>query len=123
MNVSTIIEKIRNFNHNIVDSGFLRDIQEYINTIAQPQNNQNMVLLKDISNKDDTIRARQNVIHEAGLFQGKLGFKKTILLMQEGVEGFTNVDGLQYIPFVKENIETTFYELQRVLKRENQING
>ncbi len=63
-------------------------------------------------------RARQNVIHEAGLFQGKLGFRKAVLLQQEGLEEFTNVAGLQYIPFTGERIEGTFYELQRVLKRE-----
>ena len=66
-------------------------------------------------------RARQNVIHEAGLFQGRLGFKKAILLRQEGVEDFSNVAGLQYIPFSGDRIEQTFYELQRVLKREGLV--
>ena len=64
-------------------------------------------------------RARQNVIHEAGLFQGRLGFKKAVLLRQEGLEGFTNVDGLQYIGFTGDQVEQTFYELRRVLKRED----
>lgn len=66
-------------------------------------------------------RARQNVIHEAGLFQGKLGFRKAILLIQEGLEEFTNVAGLQYIAFGGNKIESTFWELQRVLKREGLI--
>ena len=63
-------------------------------------------------------RARQNVVHEAGLFQGRLGFRKAVLLVQEGLEEFTNVAGLQYIPFSGGRIESTFWELQRVLKRE-----
>ena len=63
-------------------------------------------------------RARQNVIHEAGLFQGRLGFKRAILLRQEGIEDFTNVAGLQYISFAGGHIEQAFWELQRVLKRE-----
>lgn len=63
-------------------------------------------------------RARQNVIHEAGLFQGRLGFRKAVLLRQEGIEDFSNVAGLQYIPFSDDRIDQTFYELQRVLKRE-----
>lgn len=75
--------------------------------------------------EDDTamgaVRARQNVIHEAGLFQGRLGFKKVVLLMQEGIEEFSNIAGLQHIPFSGERIEQTFYELGRTLKRENQI--
>ena len=66
-------------------------------------------------------RARQNVIHESGLFQGRLGFKRAVLLVQEGIENLSNVDGLQYIPFSEDKIDQTFYELQRVLKREGMI--
>lgn len=66
-------------------------------------------------------RARQNVIHEAGLFQGRLGFKKAILLRQEGTEDFSNVAGLQYISFTGDKLEQTFWELQEVLKREGQL--
>ena len=51
MNINSMIIKINNFNELIVESGFLRDIQEFIKTISQPQNSQNIVLLKDITNK------------------------------------------------------------------------
>ena len=70
---------------------------------------------------DGTIRARQNVIHEAGLFQGRIGFDKVIILKQEEVDGFTNIAGLQHIPFTGENIEQTFYDLTRKLKKEGMI--
>ena len=80
-----------------------------------------LILTAEDETKDGKMRARQNVIHEAGLFQGRLGFEKAILLLQNGSENFTNVDGLQYIGFSDENIEQTFYELQRVLKRESII--
>jgi predicted nucleotide-binding protein len=63
-------------------------------------------------------RARQNVVHEIGLFQGRLGFEKVALLQQRGVEGFSNLAGLQHIPFSDSRIEETFYELRRVLVRE-----
>lgn len=66
-------------------------------------------------------RARQNVIHEAGLFQGRLGFNKAILLKQEGVEDFSNVAGLQHISFNGDRIEQTFWEVQRVLKKQRLI--
>lgn len=66
-------------------------------------------------------RARQNVVHEAGLFQGRLGFKRAVLLVQEGTEEFSNVAGLQHIPFSEQNVEQTFYELRRVLVRERQV--
>jgi len=68
-------------------------------------------------------RARQNVVHEVGLFQSRLGFNRAILLKQEGVEDFTNVAGLQDIPFSGNKIEQSFYELRRVLKREGLISA
>ncbi|SFM53846.1 Predicted nucleotide-binding protein containing TIR-like domain [Paenibacillus sp. 1_12] len=80
-----------------------------------------LILTAEDEVSEGKIRARQNVIHEAGLFQGRLGFKKAILLRQEGLDDFSNVDGLQYIGFSADNIEQTFYELGRVLKREGVI--
>jgi predicted nucleotide-binding protein len=62
-------------------------------------------------------RARQNVVHETGLFQGRLGFENVVVLRQDETEEFSNNAGMQYIPFVGENIEQTFYELQRKLKK------
>jgi hypothetical protein len=50
-----------------------------------------------------------------------LGFRRTFILKQEGLEDFTNVAGLQYIGFTEDQIEQTFYELQRVLKREKMV--
>ncbi|KUO63987.1 MAG: hypothetical protein APF83_08820 [Lutibacter sp. BRH_c52] len=67
------------------------------------------------------IRARQNVIHEAGLFQGRLGFDRVIILKQTETEEFSNIAGLQYIPFAGDNIEQCFYELQRKLKKSGMI--
>ena len=46
-----------------------------------------------------------------------LGFDKVIILKQDSVEEFSNIAGLQYIPFSGDNIEQTFYELQRKLKK------
>jgi predicted nucleotide-binding protein len=64
------------------------------------------------------VRARQNVVHEIGLFQGRLGFEKVALLRQEGIEEFSNLAGLQVIPFAGDQIEAAFYDLGRMLKRE-----
>jgi len=77
-----------------------------------------LVLTAEDETAEGSRRARQNVIHEAGLFQGRLGFKRAVMLKQEGLENFTNVEGLQYIGFSGDQIEQTFYDLQRVLKRE-----
>ncbi|HEX8632609.1 MAG TPA: nucleotide-binding protein [Pyrinomonadaceae bacterium] len=80
-----------------------------------------LILTAEDETASGTKRARQNVIHEVGLFQGRLGFRKAILLRQHGTEDFSNVAGLQYISFNGDQIAEAFYELQKVLKREGQL--
>ena len=80
-----------------------------------------LILTAEDETKDGNIRARQNVIHESGLFQGKLGFKNVVLLKQDKTEDFSNIAGLQYILFSGDNIEQTFYELQRTLRKSGLI--
>jgi hypothetical protein len=70
---------------------------------------------------DGVIRARMNVIHEAGLFQGRLGFTKAIILLEDGCEEFSNIHGLGQIRFPKDNISSGFEEIRRVLEREGII--
>jgi len=62
--------------------------------------------------------ARQNVIHEAGLFQGRLGFSRAIVLLEAGTEEFSNIEGVQQIRFAKGNIKETFGDVLAVLRRE-----
>lgn len=77
-----------------------------------------LVLTADDEQADGLHRARQNVIHEAGLFQGRLGFSRAIMLLEENVEEFSNVQGVQYIRFSKNNIKETFGEVLATLRRE-----
>lgn len=63
------------------------------------------------------IRARQNVVHEAGLFQGRLGFDRAVIVAKRGVETFTNSDGIQRIEYTAE-IRETFGDVVATLKRE-----
>lgn len=64
------------------------------------------------------IHARQNVVHELGLFQGRLGFKRAIALLEEGVTEFSNIYGVNQIRFSKGNIRETFGDVVAVIKRE-----
>jgi predicted nucleotide-binding protein len=73
---------------------------------------------EDAQPNTDLMRARQNVVHETGLFQGRLGFARGVILLEEGTEPFTNVDGIQYIPFAKGNIRETFGDVLGLLRRE-----
>lgn len=68
-----------------------------------------------------TMQARMNVIHEAGLFQGRLGFTKAIILLEEGCEEFSNIHGLGHIRFPKGKIKEVFEDIRQVLEREGII--
>lgn len=77
-----------------------------------------IVLTAEDEQSDGKLHARQNVIHEAGLFQGRLGFSKAIILLEEGCEQFSNIEGLGHISFPRGNISAKFEEIRRVLERE-----
>ncbi len=68
-----------------------------------------------------SMHARMNVIHEVGLFQGRLGFTKAIVILEEGCEEFSNIQGLGQIRFPKGNISAAFEEVRAVLEREEMI--
>ncbi len=63
-------------------------------------------------------RARENVVHEAGLFQGKLGFKRAIVLLEEGCEEYSNIFGISQLRFSKGMINTTFGDVVQTIHRE-----
>lgn len=67
---------------------------------------------------DGGTQARMNVIHEAGLFQGRLGFTKAIVLLEDGCQEFSNIQGLGQIRFPRGQISATFEEVRQVLERE-----
>jgi predicted nucleotide-binding protein len=67
---------------------------------------------------ESTLRARQNVVHEAGLFQGRLGYSRAILVVEEGVEMWSNMDGVQQIRYPKGKITAAYGDILGVLRRE-----
>lgn len=77
-----------------------------------------LVLTAEDETPSGTFHPRLNVVHEAGLFQGKLGFTRAILLLEEGCEEFSNISGLGQIRFPKGNIKAAFQEIREVLERE-----
>lgn len=80
-----------------------------------------LVLTADDEQSDGIHVARQNVVHEAGLFQGRLGFSRAIIMLEEGCEPFSNVDGLGQLRFPVGNISATFEDVRLVLEREGLI--
>jgi len=77
-----------------------------------------LVFTGENMDSEGKLHARENVIHELGLFQGALGFNKTIILLEEGVQKFSNIEGFQYISFPKGKIETTYGEILATIRRE-----
>ena len=78
-----------------------------------------LIMTGEDEQPDGSLRARNNVIHEVGLFQGKLGFERTIILLEDGCEDFSNIHGIIHIPFPKGSIEAAFEKIRDVLKRES----
>jgi predicted nucleotide-binding protein len=61
-----------------------------------------LVMTAEDEMADGELQARMNVVHEAGLFQGRLGFTRAIVLWEDGCKGFSNIEGLGQIRFPKE---------------------
>lgn len=80
-----------------------------------------LIMTAEDQYSDSSIHARQNVVHEIGLFQGRLGPRKAIILMEDGCSEFSNIVGLSQIRFPKGQISATFEEIRRVLEREGVI--
>ncbi len=80
-----------------------------------------LVMTAEDEMSDGAIQARMNVVHEAGLFQGRLGFSRAIVMLEEGCQEFSNIDGLGQIRFPKGKISAAFEEVRRVLEREGLI--
>lgn len=77
-----------------------------------------LVMTAEDETKDGKFRARQNVIHEIGLFQGRLGFNRAIILLEQNTEDFSNIHGIEQIRFSKGNIKETYGDILATVKRE-----
>lgn len=82
-----------------------------------------IIMTAEDEQEDGTVQARMNVIHEVGLFQGRLGFTKAIVLLEDGCQEFSNIQGLGQIRFPKGDISAKFEEIRQVLERESVLEG
>ena len=77
-----------------------------------------LVLTGEDEQSTGGLHPRMNVVHEAGLFQGRLGFERAIVILEDGCEEFSNIAGLGQLRFQKDNIKSVFEEVRMVLERE-----
>jgi hypothetical protein len=61
------------------------------------------------------LQARMNVIHEIGLFQGRLGTECAIVLRERNTSTFSNLDGINRIDFDQDKITGLREEIHRLL--------
>lgn len=80
-----------------------------------------LVMTGEDEHTDSSLHARENVAHEAGRAQQKLGSKRAIVLLEEGCTAFSNLQGIVYISFPKGKIRAAFEDIREVLEREQII--
>lgn len=93
-------------------------IQERLNEMLGECGFAFLLLTAEDIHQDNSKHARENVIHEAGLFQGRLGWRRAIVLLEEGCEEFTNIVGLGQVRFPAGRISAAFEDVRAVLERE-----
>lgn len=90
--------------------------------VLQKMLNQSSIAFLVLTGEDETtdgeIHARENVIHEVGLFQGKLGFESAIVLLGKSVHEFSNILGINQIRFSKGNIKEVYGDVLATIRRE-----
>ena len=97
MNIQTLIEKIRIFQEDIIESGFKRDVEGYVSSISPQQNRANLQLFQDISDK---LRNTLTKIYESDLPESL-----KLLLPTESIKPFTDDNHLEKINVIIENKE------------------
>lgn len=75
-----------------------------------------VVMTGDDTVEDGTPRARENVMHEIGYFQGKFGLVNVCLLHEKGVNIPSNIHGLAYVSFPRGTVRAAFGDLTRELR-------
>lgn len=59
--------------------------------------------------------ARQNVVHEVGLFQGRYGFDRVLMLVEDGCDFVPAVAEPYALRFPRHAVQHTFYQLEATL--------
>jgi predicted nucleotide-binding protein len=82
-----------------------------------------LVATGENANANGDVQARDNVIHEIGLFQGRLGFRRAIVVLEEGCAEFSNIRGLGQLRYKSGQIREIFKDIPPLLEREGMALG
>jgi len=89
---------------------------EKLEANAQQCDSAVIVMTGDDTDADGRSRARENVMHEIGFFQGRYGRARVCLLHEDGVSIPSNLSGAVYIPFPRGMVSASFHVLARELR-------
>ena len=95
-----------------------KSIKEVLKEMLDESSFALLVLTGEDIHTNGEFHARENVIHELGLFQGRLGFTRAIVLLEKGCQEFSNILGVNQIRFAKGRIIETFGEILATIRRE-----
>jgi hypothetical protein len=93
-------------------------VNEVLNGMADEASIAFLVHTAENADASGLLHPRDNVIHETGLFQGRLGARRAIVLLEDGCEKFSNIQGLTWIPFRHGNIAEIYGDVLATIKRE-----
>lgn len=93
-----------------------REISQALNKYLERCSLSVCVLTAEDFTGDGRRFARQNVIHEVGLFQGQHGFDSVVLLVEEGCDFVPQAAVAYTVRFPRNSIHRTFYQLAEIIK-------
>lgn len=77
--------------------------------------NARWAILVVTADEADDGNPRANVIHEIGYAQGRLGWEQAIVLLENGCELPSNLNGTIYLPFDRNHVKQVFADLKKRL--------
>jgi predicted nucleotide-binding protein len=77
-----------------------------------------LVMTAEDQMSNDTVQARQNVVHELGLFQGRLGWDRAIVMLEAGAAEFSNIAGTNQLRFPSGDISAKHGDILIALKEQ-----
>jgi len=109
-------------NHYEIGPRAGKSIKEVLEEMLDESSFALLILTGEDIHINGAFHARENVIHELGLFQGRLGFTRAIVLLEEDVQEFSNILGVNQIRFAKGHIKETFGDVLATIRREFENN-
>ena len=93
-------------------------VQEVLDEMLTNSSLAVLVLTGEDEDAQGKMHARENVVHELGLFQGRLGRRRAIILLEEEVQEFSNIQGVNQIRFKKSGIGEAYGDVLATIRRE-----